>query len=74
MLLHLDKQHSHVFLGNGSSNDKIDGWYLDTGATHHMTGRREYFNDLDNWMRMALTTKTGEHRHLLHPRAEELHH
>jgi hypothetical protein len=24
-----------------------DGWYLDTGATHHMTGRREFFSDLD---------------------------
>ena len=23
-------------------------WYLDTGATSHMTGRREFFNKLDN--------------------------
>ena len=33
------------------SNDKIDGWYLDSGATHHMTGRRELFSDLDTSVR-----------------------
>ena len=24
----------------------LSGWYLDSGATHHMTGRRELFSDL----------------------------
>jgi len=35
-LLHLDKPRARV-LGNGSDDDRIDGWYLDSGATHHMT-------------------------------------
>jgi hypothetical protein len=36
-LLHLDEPRAHALLGNSSSSDKIDGWCLDTGATHHMT-------------------------------------
>jgi hypothetical protein len=50
-LLHFDEPRAHAFLGKGSSDEKIDGWYLDTGATHHMTGRREYFSDLDSTVR-----------------------
>jgi hypothetical protein len=49
--LHLDEPRAHAFLGKGAvcaDDDKIDGWYLDTGATHHMTGRREFFSDLDS--------------------------
>ena len=45
--LHLDEPRAHAFLSKGVANDKIDGWYLDTGTTHHMTGRRE-FSDLDS--------------------------
>jgi hypothetical protein len=29
----------------------MDGWYLDSGATHHMTGLRELFTDLDTTSR-----------------------
>ena len=47
-LLHLDEPCVHAFLGTGPGDDKIDGWYLDTGATHHMTGQREFFSDLDS--------------------------
>jgi hypothetical protein len=47
MALHLDEPWAHVFLDNGSDGDKIDGWYLDTGATHHMTGQREFFFEFD---------------------------
>ena len=32
-LLHLDEPRAHAFHGNGTGDDKIDGWYLDTGAT-----------------------------------------
>jgi transposase InsO family protein len=46
-LLHLDELRAHALLGDGSSSDKTDGWCLDTGATHHMTGRREFFTELD---------------------------
>jgi hypothetical protein len=45
--LHLGEPWAHVFLGDRSGGDKIDGWYLDTGTTHHMTKRREFFFELD---------------------------
>jgi hypothetical protein len=50
-LLHLDEPRAHALLGDDSSNDKTDGWCLDTGATHHMTGRREFFTELDSDVR-----------------------
>lgn len=50
-LLHLNEPQAHTFLGSCSDGDKIDGWYLNTGATHHMTRRREYFSDLDTIVR-----------------------
>ena len=50
-LLHLDEPRAHALLGDGSNSDKTDGWCLDTGATHHMTGRREFFTELDSDVR-----------------------
>ncbi len=50
-LLHLDEPRAHALLGNSSNSDKTDGWCLDTGATHHMTGRREFFTELDSDVR-----------------------
>ncbi|CAO2193121.1 unnamed protein product [Urochloa humidicola] len=51
-LLHVDEPRARVFLGaDTSDDDKIDGWFLDSGATHHMTGRREFFSDLDTDVR-----------------------
>jgi hypothetical protein len=47
-LLNLDEPRAHTLLDDGSSNDKTDGWCFDTGATHHMTGRREFFTELDS--------------------------
>jgi hypothetical protein len=52
--LHLDEPKVLVSLCNSSSNDKADGWYLDTGATHHMTGRREFFTELDPSVRGSI--------------------
>jgi hypothetical protein len=80
-LLHLDEPKAHALLGNGSSNDKTDGWCLDTGATHHMTGLREFFTELDSDVRGSI--KFGDasaveikaaHWCQLHPHAKELHH
>jgi hypothetical protein len=32
--------------------EEVDsGWYLDSGATHHMTGRQEFFADLNTGVR-----------------------
>ena len=50
-LFHLDEPKAHALLGDGSGNDKTDGWCLDTGATHHMTGRQEFFTELDSSVR-----------------------
>jgi hypothetical protein len=50
-LLHLDEPRAHAFLGDASNNNKTDGWCLNTGATHHMTGRREFFTELDSSVR-----------------------
>jgi hypothetical protein len=47
-LLHLDEPRAHALLGDGSSNNKTDGWCLDIGTTHHMTDRREFFTELDS--------------------------
>jgi hypothetical protein len=46
-LLHLDELRAHALLDDSSSNDKTDRWCLNTGATHHMTGRQEFFAELD---------------------------
>jgi hypothetical protein len=46
--LHLDEPRAHTFLGKGTDDDKIDGWYLNTNATDHMIGRREFFSNLDS--------------------------
>jgi hypothetical protein len=49
--LHLDEPRAHTLLCDGSNNDKTDGWCLDTGVTHHMTGQREFFAELDSDVR-----------------------
>jgi hypothetical protein len=53
-LLHLDEPRAHVFLGNGSGGDKIDGWCLHTSTTQHMTGRLEFFSELDSGVRGSI--------------------
>jgi hypothetical protein len=53
-LLHLDEPRAHTLLGDGSNNDKTDGWCLDIGATHHMTGRQEFFTELDSNVRGSI--------------------
>jgi hypothetical protein len=50
-LLHLDELRAHAFLSDASNDDKTDRWCLDTGATHHMIGRREFFTELDSSVR-----------------------
>jgi hypothetical protein len=50
-LLRLDEMRAHALLDDGSSNDKTDGWCLNTDVTHHMTGRWEFFTKLDSDVR-----------------------
>jgi transposase InsO family protein len=53
-LLHLDEPRAHALLGDGSSSDKTDEGCLDTSATHHMTGRWEFFTELDSDVRDSI--------------------
>jgi hypothetical protein len=53
-LLHLDEPRAHTLLGDGSNNDKTDGWCLDISATHHMIGRQEFFTELDSNVRGSI--------------------
>ena len=46
----ISEPRARAFLNNGGE-DMLNGWYLDSGATHHMTGRRELFSDLDTSVR-----------------------
>jgi hypothetical protein len=57
-LLHLDERKAHDLLDDSSGNDKTDRWCLDTGATHHMIGRWEFFSKLDSGVRG--TVKFGD--------------
>jgi hypothetical protein len=45
--LHLHEPTAHVFLGADGDADQVEGWYLATGATSHMTGRAAAFSVLD---------------------------
>jgi hypothetical protein len=47
-LLHLDEPRAHALLSDDSSNDKTNGWCLDTDTTNHMTGQREFFTELNS--------------------------
>jgi hypothetical protein len=47
-LVHLDETKTQAFLGTScSDDDHLEGWYLDTSMTNHMTGRDNMFSELD---------------------------
>jgi hypothetical protein len=45
--LDIEEPRARVFLNTGSSEDKLDSWYLTSGTTHHMIGHHELFTNLD---------------------------
>jgi hypothetical protein len=46
--VHLDKTKAHAFLDTTlTANDRLEGWYLDTGVMNHMTDRGKVFSELD---------------------------
>jgi transposase InsO family protein len=47
-IVHLDETKAQAFLDTSCSDDNhLEGWYLDTGAMNHMTGRGNVFSELD---------------------------
>ena len=40
---------AYLDIGSGDA-EKMDGWYLDSGATHHMTGCRELFTKVGTFV------------------------
>jgi hypothetical protein len=45
--LHIDEPKAKAYLGTSSDDERIEGWYLDTGATNHMTGHGDAFAEID---------------------------
>jgi transposase InsO family protein len=47
--IYLDECNAHALLGAAGESEEVvdDGWYFDTGATNHMTGRANVFANLD---------------------------
>jgi hypothetical protein len=45
--LHIDEPKAKAFLGTSNDDERIKGWYLDTGATNHMTGHGDAFAEID---------------------------
>jgi hypothetical protein len=53
-LLHIDEPRAQAFLDDSSNDDKLEGWYFHSGATHHMTGHVRHFTDLDHDVRGSI--------------------
>lgn len=49
--LQIDEPRARVFLGIDFGDDKLVGWYLNSGAMHDMTRRQELFSNLDRGVR-----------------------
>jgi hypothetical protein len=58
--IYLDECNAHALLGAAGESEEVvdDGWYLDTGAMNHMTGRADVFANLD--MSVQGTVKFGD--------------
>lgn len=48
LLLNEDKVYSHQLPRNGEGESESNVWYLDNGASNHMTGARSKFTKLDD--------------------------
>jgi hypothetical protein len=59
-LVHLDETKARTFLGTScSDDDHLEGWYLDTGTTNHMTGRGNVFSELDRAVQGTVKFRGG---------------
>lgn len=48
--IHIEEPRALAFLGTDGDDDQCEGWYLDTGATSHMTGGAGAFSSMDRTM------------------------
>ena len=55
--VHLDEPHDQVHLGR-VGGEQEQRWYLDSGASNHMTGSKEAFSELDD--NVTGTVKFGD--------------
>jgi hypothetical protein len=46
----IEEPRTQAYLEKGGENKVMEGWYLDTGVTNHMTGRSDIFSHLDRAM------------------------
>jgi hypothetical protein len=59
-LVHLDETKAQAFLTTScSDDDHLEGWYLDMGATNHMTGRGNVFSELDRAVQGTVKFRDG---------------
>jgi transposase InsO family protein len=59
-LVHLDETKAQAFLSMScSDDDHLEGWYFDTGATNHMTGRGNVFSELDRVVQGTIKFRDG---------------
>jgi hypothetical protein len=59
-LVHLNETKARVFLDTScSDDDHLEGWYLDTGTTNHMTGHDNVFSELDRAVQGTIMFRDG---------------
>jgi hypothetical protein len=59
MSTYIEEPGAQAYLGKGREDELMEGWYLDTGATNHMTGRSDVFSHLDRAMRGSVKFGDG---------------
>jgi hypothetical protein len=59
-LVHLDETKAQAFLSMSyCDDDQLEGWYLHTGATNHMTGCGTVFSELDRAVQGTVKFRDG---------------
>jgi hypothetical protein len=55
----IEEPQAQAYLGEGGEDELMEGWYLDIGATNHMTGRNDVFSHLGRAMRGSVNFGDG---------------
>jgi hypothetical protein len=55
----IKEPRAQAYLGKGWDDELMEGWYLDTGATNHMTGWCDVFSHLDRAVRGSVKFSDG---------------